>query len=252
MDYDHALKFANKLADHAGDVVKTYYRKCFEEVIKDDRSVVSIADQKIEHELRAEILKEFPGHGILGEEEESINLDSDYVWVLDPIDGTASFVLGRPLFGVLIGLLYKGKPILGMIDQPITKERWSAVGKNDVFFNDKKIKVSLVEKLENSKIILSDPYLFREDFDKIWSLRNKVKVLAWEAECYSYGSLAMGTVDAVIKKGLSQYDYLPVVRIIENAGGVIVGKDFEELDINYSGDVYAAATHKLLDKIISL
>jgi inositol-phosphate phosphatase / L-galactose 1-phosphate phosphatase / histidinol-phosphatase len=252
MDYDYALKFANKLAEHAGVFARKYYRTYCREEVKEDRSVVSIADQMIEHDLRAQIVKEFPTHGILGEEEDSTNLESDYVWVLDPIDGTASFVLGRPLFGILIGLLYKGKPILGLIDQPITNERWSAAGNTKAFYNNQEIKVSSVNKLENSKIILSDPYLFRNDFDKIWDLRNNVKVLAWEAECYSYGSLAMGTVDAVVKKGLSQYDFLPVVKIIENAGGIIVGKNYEQLDINYSGDVYAAATRELLDKIIEL
>ena len=251
MDNDYILKFANKLADYAGSIARTYYRKKICENIKEDRSVVTVADCQIENMLRTEILREYPSHGIIGEEEDSVNIDSDYLWILDPIDGTGSFVLGRPLFGILIGLLYKGKPVLGMIDQPITAERWSAVGNSKALFNNRKINVSTVAELKKSKVILSDPYLYREDLDKIWNLRNNVKVLAWEAECYSYGSLAMGNIEAVIKKGLSHYDFLPVVKIIENSGGIIVGKDYKQLDINYSGDVYAAANSELLSQIIS-
>ena len=118
------IKTAITLADLARPIAQKYFRTKTDFLNKLDKSPVTIADREIETAMRSQIQREFPDHGILGEEFESYNLDSDYVWVLDPIDGTKSFITGKPLFGVLIALCYKNKPILGIIDQPILKERW--------------------------------------------------------------------------------------------------------------------------------
>ena len=118
------INFANHLADISGEVIKKYFRQDFGEIKKADQTPVTLADQEAEALIRAAIQKEFPNHGIIGEEFGNINPDAGYQWVLDPIDGTISFMIGRPIFGTLIALCFEGKPILGIINQPINGERW--------------------------------------------------------------------------------------------------------------------------------
>ncbi|KAA3482330.1 bifunctional phosphatase IMPL2, chloroplastic [Gossypium australe] len=126
---DRFAEVGNKLADAAGEVIRGYFRKKFEILDKEDLSPVTIADQAAEESMVSIILENFPSHAVYGEEkgwrckEES----ADYVWVLDPIDGTKSFITGKPVFGTLIALLKKGKPILGIIDQPVLRERWIGI-----------------------------------------------------------------------------------------------------------------------------
>ncbi|CAN1125262.1 Bifunctional phosphatase IMPL2, chloroplastic [Linum perenne] len=117
---------ADKLADASGEVIRKYFRKKFEILDKDDLSPVTIADKAAEEAMVSIIFEKFPSHAIYGEENGWMckEKSSDFVWVLDPIDGTKSFITGKPLFGTLISLLFKGKPILGIIDQPILRERW--------------------------------------------------------------------------------------------------------------------------------
>ncbi|KAK3420973.1 hypothetical protein EUGRSUZ_G01697 [Eucalyptus grandis] len=120
---------AGRAADAAGEVIRKYFRKKFEILDKEDLSPVTIADQAAEEAMVAIILGSFPAHAIYGEEKgwRCKERSADYVWVLDPIDGTKSFITGKPLFGTLIALLHKGKPILGIIDQPVLKERWVGI-----------------------------------------------------------------------------------------------------------------------------
>ena len=118
------INFANHLADLSSEVIRKYFRQDFGEIKKNDQSPVTIADKEAEEVMRNAIIKQFPNHGIVGEEFGNINPDAKYQWVLDPIDGTVSFVIGRPIFGTLIALCFEGKPILGIINQPINNERW--------------------------------------------------------------------------------------------------------------------------------
>jgi len=118
------IDFANHLADISGEVIKKYFRQDFGEIKKDDQSPVTLADKGAELVMREAIAKQFPDHGIVGEEFGNVNQNAKYQWVLDPIDGTVSFVMGRPIFGTLIALCFDGKPILGIINQPISGERW--------------------------------------------------------------------------------------------------------------------------------
>jgi inositol-phosphate phosphatase / L-galactose 1-phosphate phosphatase / histidinol-phosphatase len=249
---DKFVSIANLAADTARRILKSYYRNISQNVIvKDDKSLVTEADRDIERSFRELVKKEFTGHGILGEEEENINLNADYIWVIDPIDGTDSFILGRPLFGTLIGLYYKGKPLLGLIDQAITKERWFAYKNNETTLNNIEVKTSTIKKLNESKILFSSPELFNNNA-AVKEIHTKSKLAAWEAECYGYGLLAMGSVDAVIKAKLDPYDYLPVVKVIENAGGIIRKRNGEVLTLDYTGDVIAASSKDLFNEILKI
>ncbi len=245
------IQTAHYLADESRKIVKKYFRNntTIEVQIKDNSSLVTAADEQIERMVREVVASKYKDHGILGEEEEDTKLDADYVWVVDPIDGTNSFILGRPLFATLIGLFYKGKAILGLIDQAITGERWFAYKDQQTTFNGSPVSTSNVKNLSDSKILLSSPELFAKDNKPLEKLYSESKLLAWETEAYGYGLLSMGSIDAVIKPGLDPYDYLPVVKIIENAGGIIKGRHNRELTLDYVGDVIAASTIELFNKI---
>src|SRR5215469_13982486 len=118
------ISFASELADTAGEIVRRYFRRGVAVDDKPDLSPVTIADREAESALRARIERRFPDHGILGEEHGTVRADAERVWVLDPIDGTKSFISGVPLFGTLVALVDRGVPVLGLIDQPISRERW--------------------------------------------------------------------------------------------------------------------------------
>ncbi|MED7819837.1 MULTISPECIES: inositol monophosphatase family protein [unclassified Francisella] len=246
------IQIINSAADKAGMILNKHYRNLDTVISKDDNSLVTLADQQAERVIRETILENFPQHGITGEEESTINPNSDYMWVIDPIDGTDSYVLGRPLFCVLIGLFYKGKPILSLVDQPFTRERWIGYDNKSIYNNDTVIKTSNKQTIQDSKIILSSPYLFENKTSFVKNIRKLAKIVAWEAEAYAFGLLAMGCIDVVIKPMLDTYDYLPVIKLIQNAGGAIAAANGNDLTMDYTGDIIAAASKELLDNIINI
>ena len=130
------INFANFLADESAKIAKKYFRLPNGEEAKLDDTPVTKADREIELMIRNHIQKNYPNHGIIGEEYGNINEDSEFVWVIDPIDGTSSFIIGRPIFGTLIALTYNKKPILGIINQPISHERWLGIKGQGAWFID--------------------------------------------------------------------------------------------------------------------
>ncbi|KAJ4880081.1 myo-inositol monophosphatase like 2 [Raphanus sativus] len=223
-DLDRFAAVANELADASGEVIRKYFRKKFDIVEKDDMSPVTIADQMAEEAMVSIIFHNFPSHAIYGEEkgwrckEES----ADYVWVLDPIDGTKSFITGKPVFGTLIALLYKGKPILGLIDQPILKERWIGMSGRRTKLNGENISTRSCPKLSQAYLYTTSPHLFAGEAEKAFArVRDKVKMPLYGCDCYAYALLASGFVDLVIESGLKPYDFLALVPVIEGAGGTI-------------------------------
>lgn len=147
----------NEMADASGKVIRKYFRQSFAILDKDDLSPVTIADRDAEESMCSIVMKNFPTHSIFGEENgwRCKENSADYVWVLDPIDGTKSFVTGKPLFGTLIALLYKGKPIVGIIDQPILRERWMGIEGKRTTLNGREISTRPCSEL--SQAYLSTP-----------------------------------------------------------------------------------------------
>ncbi|CAN6446538.1 unnamed protein product [Victoria cruziana] len=223
-DLDGFVNVGNEVADAAGEVIRRYFRKKVEILDKDDLSPVTIADRTAEEAMVSVISKNFPSHAIYGEEngwrckEES----ADYVWVLDPIDGTKSFITGKPLFGTLIALLYKGKPVLGVIDQPVLRERWvGACGRRTVL-NGTDISTRSCSKLSDAYLYTTSPHLFGGGSEAAFArVRDKVKVPLYGCDCYAYALLATGYVDLVVESGLKPYDFLALIPVIEGAGGTI-------------------------------
>ena len=247
-------ELAHALADKAGDVIRPYFRVPLDTEIKSDQSPVTVADKNTEAALREMIAARFPDHGILGEEEGSVSLsgNEEYVWVLDPIDGTASFITGKPLFGVLIALLHRGVPVLGIIDQPILRERWVGVVGEKSTMNGSPVSARACDNLAAAYLYSTSPHLFSNEDEKAFHrLREKVRRTNYGCDCYAFGLLSLGFVDVVVEYGMKPWDYAALIPVVEGAGGVITDWCGNPLTIDigspekWAGDILAAGDSRV-------
>lgn len=223
-----------------------YFRQPLTVEVKADDSPVTVADREIEALLRECIRAQFPTHGILGEEFGSEQLDSEYVWSIDPIDGTKSFVTGMPTFGTLVALLHHGCPQLGVIDMPAMGERWVGLWGQASTFNGVPCCTRKNVALDKALLYSTSPHQFHGDeVPRCAALSRAVGLHRFGGDCYAYGMLASGWIDAVVEAELQPYDYLCLAPIIEGAGGVITDWEGQALDIESDGRVLAAATPEL-------
>ncbi|CAH9114750.1 unnamed protein product [Cuscuta epithymum] len=246
LSYDDLDRFAhvgNKMANAAGDVIRSYFRKSIDIHDKEDLSPVTIADQAAEDAMVKIVQENFPSHAIYGEENgwKSKEEVADFVWVLDPIDGTKSFITGKPVFGTLIALLYRGKPILGIIDQPVLRERWIGVSGRCTTFNGEEVRTRSCENISQAYLYTTSPHFFYGEAEPAFArVRNKVKVPLYGCDCYAYALLASGFVDLVIESGLKPYDFLALIPVIEGAGGVIT--DWKGDQLSWEASLGSPAT----------
>lgn len=216
------LPFVKYLAAESEKIIKSYYRVSVTVETKTDNSPVTIADKKAEEFLREAIIKEYPDHGIIGEEFGETNPGAEYKWVLDPVDGTKSFISGTPLFGTLIALLYKNEPVLGAINLPILNEL--LIGDNtSTSLNDITVKVRECKDLSQAVLLTTDfksyeTYQSRKALDNLIS---KVKMVRGWGDCYGYYLLATGYADIMIDPIMSVWDTMALIPVIKGAGGII-------------------------------
>jgi len=157
---DAVVRLAGRLADAAGKIVMRHFRKPMAVAAKPDASPLTAADREAEAAMRGLIEKSFPAHGIVGEEIAAKNPGAEKVWVLDPIDGTQSFVTGKPLFGTLIALLDRGRPVLGLMDLPAIRERWLGIAGRPTTFNGKPVRVRACGSLKDAWLYATSPHMF--------------------------------------------------------------------------------------------
>ncbi|MCX2722342.1 histidinol-phosphatase [Roseibium salinum] len=239
-------RFADGLADVTDAMAMTYFRKPLDVEQKPDLSPVTQADRAIEAAMRESIAQRFPTHGILGEEHGDARLDADYVWVLDPIDGTKSFVSGMPTFGTLIACLFNGTPELGIISIPPTGERWMGLRGKPSTLNGALCRTSGRTRLADAILYTTTPDTFdAAGTAQFEALSRKVAMRRFGGDCYGYGLLASGHVDLVFEMNLHPYDYMALVPVIEGAGGVISDWKGEALGLHSEGQVVAAASAAL-------
>ncbi len=252
------INFANHLADLAAPITKKYFRVSNGENTKSDDTPVTKADHEIEAKLREAIMQKFPTHGIIGEEFSNHNENAEFKWIIDPIDGTASFVIGRPLFGTLIALTYQGKSILGIMDQAITGERFVGIKDQGSFLNGKKIKTRNCHELNNAMLCTTSPFFFKNnDAEILKKLSSTTKYqncggITYGGDCYLYAMLACGFVDVVIDTGLKVFDFAALIPIIEMAGGVVSDWQGNELELKSNAKMLACGSKEIQQKILEI
>ncbi|HYH20230.1 MAG TPA: histidinol-phosphatase [Azospirillum sp.] len=236
------VALAERLADSGGAVVRRYFRTPVAVDDKADASPVTIADREAERAIRAIIEAERPDDGIVGEEHGNKNTDAEYVWVIDPIDGTKSFITGRPIFGTLIALLHRGRPILGVIDQPVIGDRWIGAAGRPTTHNGQPATVrACVGGLGAAMLGTTSPDLFPGgDVHAFRRVAAAAKVTVYGGDCYTYGLLASGYYDLVVEAGLKLYDFAALVPVITGAGGIMTDWRGRPLDATSDGHVIAA------------
>lgn len=242
--------FCKLLADKSAEIIRQNFRKSIEVEQKSDLSPVTIADKQSEEIMRDIIHKEFPNHGIIGEEFGEEKPEADFVWILDPIDGTKSFICGALSFGTLIALTYKNQPVLGVINHPILNE--FLIGDNKIcLLNDVQVKVREKNNLSEAVLLTTDHLNIKkyQDSEKFERLINSVWLYRNWGDCYGYYLLATGFADIMIDPIMSVWDTMALLPIVNGAGGIIT--DYHGHDAT-KGNSIIAATPKLHSKVIEL
>jgi myo-inositol-1(or 4)-monophosphatase len=242
--------FCKVLAKASAEVIQKYFRTGISVESKTDNSPVTIADKKAEEVMRELIMKQFPDAGIFGEEFGETNKDAEYTWILDPIDGTKSFICGAYSFGTLIGLLHNGKPVLGVYNHPIFND--FLIGDNyETKINEVITLVRSCSELSKAVLLTTDHLNIEkyQDAEKFNKLIKKVKLYRNWGDCYGYYLLATGYADIMIDPIMSPWDLLPLIPIIKGAGGVIT--DYQGND-PVKGKSAVASSPQIHSKVISL
>jgi myo-inositol-1(or 4)-monophosphatase len=255
------LAFAHELADVSGEVIRRHFRRPLTVTNKASGAQfdpVTVADRDAERLMRRAIAKAFPEHGVIGEEFAPQAGAGRFHWILDPIDGTRAFMIGSPMWGTLIALTDGGRPVLGVMNQPFTRERfWAGSGAarmQGLTGRPARLKTRACARLEDAVLTTTHPDLFAEQRERarFAELKDRVLMTRFGGDCYGYCLLAAGFVDLIVEVGLKPYDVMALIPIIENAGGIITTWDGEPA--RQGGRVIAAGdarTHRLALRLLA-
>jgi len=253
VETDQFLALAIDLADAAGEAIRPYFRRPIAVDDKPDLSPVTAADRAAEAAMRQLIAKRFPAHGIIGEEFGAEREGADFIWVLDPIDGTKSFISGVPLFGTLIALAHHGRPILGIIDQPISRERWIGAAGRATTFNGNPVRTRPCAALAAATVFSTSPDMFvGADVAAHAKIAAAAKLLRYGADCYAYGILALGFIDLVVEASNKPYDFCAMPPIVEGAGGIASDWRGAPLSLASDGRVLVAGDQRAHQQALQL
>ncbi len=246
------LKFAMNFADISKNILQKNYFRNFNVEEKKDGSLVTNIDKEIEEKFRLYLKKKFPEHGVIGEEFGYEKENNEYVWILDPLDGTHSFIAGKPLFGTLICCMKNNKPIIGLIDIPILNQRWFGGEKLGVKLNNKKCKKFQFRKKFNQTIMASTSLLMfdKKNLSAITDIYKKVKFPIFGTDCYAYGLLLSGKIDIIIEANMKPWDYMAQVALVKEVGGKMTDWNGEKLGINSDGKIIASNSINHHKKIV--
>ena len=222
------VTFLDELADAAGAVILPHFRAALaieNKLGPGAYDPVTVADRAAEQAMRALIETRYPEHGILGEEFGALRRDAEHVWVLDPIDGTRAFISGLPVWGTLIGLTHGGRPSIGMMHQPFTRERFAGDCRKAWYRGpdgERPLTTRACTRLEDASLFCTTPAMFTGDdraaYDRVEA---RARLARYGVDCYAYCMVAAGMVDAVVEGSLQPYDIVPLIPVIEGAGGVV-------------------------------
>jgi myo-inositol-1(or 4)-monophosphatase len=252
---DALIRAAEAAADVAGAAIRPLFRAGLAADLKGDLSPVTVADRTAEQAMRAVLSQRFPGHGILGEEFGLDRPDAPLRWVLDPIDGTRAFITGRPVFGTLIGLLDGDTPILGIIDQCVTGERWIGAAERPTVFRGGfggSVGCRACPDLAEAELSCTSPRMFGADFDRWDRLSAAARRTSFGGDCYAYGLLALGQIDIIAEADLKVWDWAALAPVIEGAGGRLTDWDGRKLRADGDGRALAVGDPALLPHAVRL
>ena len=257
-ELDVFLSCAHEMADLSAREILPFFRQEFSVLHKEGKGIydpVTDADRKSEQVIRKCLSEKWPEHSIIGEEFGEDIKDTPYCWIVDPIDGTRAFVLGNPLWGTLIGLSYQDTPLIGMMNQPFTGERywgspqgafakWGGI--------ERRLQTRDCSNLKDAIITTTCPDLFAssEDLARFNDLRSHCRMTRFGGDCYNYCLLAMGTIDLIVETGLAPYDIAPLIPLIEAAGGIITS--WEGDSAAAGGKIIAAGSQELHKKALEV
>ncbi|GBQ10958.1 histidinol phosphate phosphatase [Komagataeibacter rhaeticus] len=254
--HDAVMEAATAAADVARSVVLPFFRRGVRADDKADASPVTVADRTAERAIRAVMSERLPGFGLMGEEFGLEAAASPYRWVIDPIDGTRAFITGRPTFGTLIALLHNDVPVLGLIDQPVTGERWIGLrGAPTRYLSALPghpatracAQVAAAELSCTAPEILDAPH--RPGFDALAAAARRT---SWGGDCYAYGLLALGQIDIIAECTMKIWDWAALVPIVEGAGGRMTDWSGQPLRADGDGTVLAVGDGRLLPRVTAL
>ena len=215
---------------------------------------VTEADRLAERKIRDEIRQKYPDHGIIGEEFGPENPDAEFCWIIDPIDGTRSFITGLPLWGTLIGLYHRGKPTAGIMHQPFTAERFISTGGESFLVRTgmrEELSTATTQTLSKATLMTTSPFLFGDKEIGVYrKVEKRCRMARYGADCYAYSMLAMGQVDLVIESDLNVYDIAALIPIIEGAGGIV--SNWQGGSASSGGQVLASANKSLHSQALEL
>lgn len=252
------IAIADAALDASGAAIRPYFRVGLGADDKSDESPVTAADRKAEEVLRAALAKATPAFGIIGEEFPSHNTGAKYVWVIDPIDGTRAFITGRTSFTTLLGLLEDGVPVLGFIDQPVTRERWTGGRGQALRFTGGLGGTPGTRQgvaLAAAELAATSPEMIAgagpEAVRRFNQLKHAAKRIYWGGDAYSYGLLALGQIDLVAEHDLKPWDWAALAPVVESAGGVVTDWSGKPLKLGCDGSVLASANRALHDAALA-
>ena len=242
------VEFAHLLADAAGEIVRTATRSERIAHRKADASPVTEIDRAVEVRLREMIAARFPGHGVIGEEYGADRRGAEHVWVLDPIDGTKAFMAGLPTYGTLIGLARDSRPVLGIIDQPVARERWAGIDGDGTRHNGELVRTQACARLQDALVCTtSAEYYEGEDAGAYRRIVSGSRWMVYGGNCLAFAQVAGGLVDVALEAKVGVYDYCALVPVVENAGGVMTGWHGEPLTLEPArgGRILASGNRRL-------
>lgn len=253
MNLSADIALAHRLADAARAAILPHYRTGLAGERKADASPVTLADRSAEEAMRRILKAECPRDAIHGEEFGAETGSSNRTWVLDPIDGTTSFLIGRPIFGTLIALVVDGWPVLGVIDQPVLGERWLGATGQPTLLNGQPVRTRNCRELAEATLATTGPHYFNDhDGEHFMGLAAKTdhRRMVMGGDCYNYALLATGHVDIVCEANLKLHDYAALVPVVEGAGGTMCDWNGDPLHAASSGHVLALGDPARLDDVV--
>ncbi|XZG71847.1 inositol monophosphatase family protein [Chitinibacteraceae bacterium HSL-7] len=247
----HQLDVMHQLARISGEVIRSYFRTPLAIDDKTDDSPVTQADREAERVMRAKLAELCPKDGIIGEEFGAQREDAEWVWVLDPVDGTKSFTVGRPLFVTLIGLLHRGVPVLGAVHQPISGELWLGGMGVPTTLNGVAVRTSSVDELAGCRIGTTGPDYLDVAADAFADIASRCRFPIYGGDGYQYVQVASGWLEIVIEEGLKLHDFAALAPVVNSAGGVMTDWHGNVLTMSSRGNVVAAANPQLHRQLLT-